>query len=85
MLKKAGIVVTGAAALMMIGGTAFAAGEPVHEGPHYGDDHGQSIGFLNDLDVLDNINVCGNQANGIAVPVLNEVGADCSAASADEN
>ncbi|OZM72091.1 hypothetical protein CFN78_16225 [Amycolatopsis antarctica] len=68
---------------MVAGGTAFAS--DVHEGPEHGGGHGQSTNFLNGIDVLENINVCGNQANGITVPVLNNVGADCAAASADES
>ncbi|OZM73360.1 hypothetical protein CFN78_10980 [Amycolatopsis antarctica] len=85
MFKKAGFVTASVAAIMMIGGTAFASVESGNDWPgHHDGDQGQSIDFLNDIDILENVNLCGNQVNVIAVPVLNLIGADCSAASVDE-
>lgn len=85
MLKKAGFITASAAALMMLGGTAAMAtegGSPHHGWP--GTSNEQSQDILSDIHVLENFNLCGNQVNVIAVPVLNVVGADCTAVNIDD-
>ena len=83
MLKKAGFITTSVAALLMIGGTAFA-GEHGDWPSNHDNDDTETVGFLNNIDILENVNVCGNQVNVIAVPVLNIIGADCAAASEED-
>ncbi|MGW5051281.1 hypothetical protein [Actinokineospora sp. NPDC004072] len=95
MLKKAGIVTSAIAGLMMVGGTAFAcpnACDDDWDGPSSHDDDGiEQVGLVNvdDLDVLENVNVpiCLTNTNvavglvAVAANLLNPTEIDrCTAA-----